>query len=328
MEDIGFKKLDPDILEIDPVNERVSNASPHSLEGESLQESIRSQGVIEPVVVRPDNRTYKVVAGQRRTLAAQATDIGRIPARVMEMSDVEARVVSMTENAEEYKKEVPKEDRAKAVCKLIDDGFSPAEIAEEMGMSEPTIRRWLEPAQNYWEDTLFEAKPEERDDGEIGPEDISLRAMQLIRQNTSEKNRRERIATKIVEENVKNALVKEASEDTDSPEEFEQHIDQIIQELNSDIERVREEVHFSGQIAEELAQLTKERGIGEKEAIKTLVKKRLARLQKKKSNEPLEVSVDEDIVEALESVTEDSKVTPPILARAIVRNKLKETGYL
>jgi ParB family chromosome partitioning protein len=146
MRELDYLKLDPDELEIDPVNERKSNVQPQKGKN-SLVDSVREKGVIQPIVVRERDGNYYVVAGQRRTLAAQIAGIDEIPARLMKMNDAEARVVSITENAEPFNKSVSLDDRAKAIQNLQDEeGWSQAKIADKLDVSQPTISRWMEPA--------------------------------------------------------------------------------------------------------------------------------------------------------------------------------------
>lgn len=328
MEDIEVKNLDPSELKIDPVNERVSNVNPHSKDGESLQDSVEELGVIEPIVVREIDGVYKVVAGQRRTLAAQAAEgVDEIPARIVEMDDSEAKIVSITENAEQFKKDVPKEDRANAIKSLMEDGYSTEEIANRMGVSNPTVRRWVEPALDYWEETQFEADPEKPQTGSaLG--DISLGTLQTIRQNTNAKERRERVAEKIVQNNVSQALVSDAASRSANEKEFEEKVDQIIDELNSDVRRFREEVHISGEEAEQLDRVMKNRGVGEKEAIELLVEERLSQIDRAEDDEWIQFFIEKDTADALRTVIGERDVPPKALAKQIVKQKLTDTGYL
>lgn len=321
MKDKDFQKLDPSNLEIDPVNERVSNVGPHSEEGESLQESIEKTGVIEPIVVREIDNQYKVVAGQRRTLAAQAAGVDTIPARIVEMDDSEARLVSITENAEQFNKDVPAEDRAISIKKLIDDGYSPVDIADKMGFSEPTIQRWLEPALSYWEDTVFEADPENGHD-DYGPSDISLQKLRIIRKNTTDKARRERIAKKVVQNNIKLELLREARDKSGTPEQFEDKIDRIIVELNSSVDRVREEVYFSGETATAIQSQMKERGISQKEMIESLVEERLYQIRQKEEGNWIGFKLEDEVSEALESAIENRDIPKRALCKVIIKNKV------
>jgi ParB family chromosome partitioning protein len=326
MDDLRFQFLDPNTLEIDPVNERTSNVNPHSDDGESLQESIKEQGVIEPIVVREIDDQYYVIAGQRRTLAAQAAGVDTIPARIMEMSDREARIVSITENAEQFKKDVPAEDRAAAVNALREEGMSFSEIASRMGMSEPTIRTWVEPALSYWEDTVFD--PEKESGSNPGLSDISPKALQIIRKNTDNKQNREKIAKRVVDQNVSNRLLKEASKRSDTAKEFRKELNRIINEINSEITIVRGEVRFTGEAAEMLEDIMKSRGVNEKKAIESLVEKRLGQIKYERRGEWIGLRLSEDTMQKLRDIASDSaSVQPETLVRKIVDRWLDDSEY-
>jgi len=328
MEHQGFEEIDPNELKIDPVNERVSNVNPHSEEGESLQESIQQQGVLEPVVVRKKDGDFLVIAGQRRTLAAQAAGVDQIPVRIMEMDDSEARLASITENAEQYKKEVPKGDRAQSVKELVDSGLSPSTIADRMGATEPTIRRWLEPALEYWENTDFAATSNGDSDDDLGPDDISLEAMRVIRKNTSDKKQRERVAKKVVEKNVKNKLVKAASKRSNNSDNFEDKLDKIIRSLESNESTVRKETYFTKDYATKLENIAKSRGINEKQVIEELAKERMDNIKYMKDGKLLQIKISEGTEQGLRDAIGDRDLPMDAVGRAIIKKRLKHTGYL
>lgn len=65
---------------------------------ESLAESIRAQGVVQPIVVRPTADGYEIVAGERRWRAARMAKLKRIPAIVRDIPDQAALAVALIEN--------------------------------------------------------------------------------------------------------------------------------------------------------------------------------------------------------------------------------------
>ena len=68
---------------------------------EELANSIRKNGVIQPIAVRPSNSNsdkYEIVAGERRWLAAQRAGLHEIPVRILDLSDVESLEVAIVEN--------------------------------------------------------------------------------------------------------------------------------------------------------------------------------------------------------------------------------------
>ncbi|WP_275882499.1 ParB/RepB/Spo0J family partition protein [Halorhabdus sp. BNX81] len=320
MDDLGSKKFDPDELVIDPVNERISNTGFHSEKDEAFLKSIEENGVLNPVVVREVDGEYRVVAGQRRTLAAQQVGLDEIRANIRDLDDKEARLLSITENADEYQKDVPPGDRAKTIKKLIDDGVDIPQIARQMGCSEPTVERWLEPARDYWEDTEFEPDPDQEEESLL--DELSLTSMQLIREATEGSEQAEKIAKKIIKNNVKVELVREAHSVADTPFEFEKEISKIIDQLNSDVQIINEKVTFSGDEAEKLDDVMKDRGVHEREAIRMLVRERLKKISSSRDGELIEFYLPREPSEKAKELTSGSDVSVNVLCRKIVEERL------
>lgn len=67
---------------------------------QSLAESIRHHGIVEPLVVRPGQagHTYQLIAGERRLRAAKLAGLAEVPVIVREVSDQEARILTLLEN--------------------------------------------------------------------------------------------------------------------------------------------------------------------------------------------------------------------------------------
>lgn len=271
MKEIDYLKLDPDDLEIDPVNERKSNVHPQKGEN-SLVDSVREKGVIQPIVVRERDGQFYVVTGQRRTLAAQIAGRDEIPARVMEMDDAEARVVSITENAEPFDKSVPIDDRARAIKSLYEEeGWSQARIADEIDVSQPTISRWMEPAHPDWAGTHID--PDEN--GGVNAEDVPLGSLKLIRENTNSKEKREELVRFIKENNIKKALVERAARRAENEADFEERLEDIAEELQEGETTVKTDVRFSGEEANQIERIMKEYGKPRDEVIEELTRKGL-----------------------------------------------------
>jgi ParB/RepB/Spo0J family partition protein len=320
MDDLGSEIFDPDELVIDPVNERVSNTGFHTEKDRAFLESIRENGVLNPVVVREVDGEYRVVAGQRRTLAAQQVGLDEIRANIRDLDDQQARLLSITENADEYQKDVPPGDRAETIKKLLEDGVDTSEIASKMGCSVPTVERWVEPARDYWEDTEFEADPDQEDQSLL--EELSLTSMQLIREATEDSNQAEKIAKRVVKNNVKVELVREAHSIADTSAEFEQEISRIINQLNSGIQRINEKITFTGEEAEKLEEVMKDRGVNEREAIRMLVRERLKKISNSGDGELIEFYLSEELITKLEEITSGSDVSVNVLCRTIVKDRL------
>jgi ParB family chromosome partitioning protein len=110
---------------------------------ESLAQSIRRHGVIQPVVVRKlAGGDFQLVAGERRLLAAKRVGLDRIPAIVRELVDGDMLVVALVENIQ--REDLGAVERARAFKRLTDEhGLSHQEIAEAAGLARPTVSNAL-----------------------------------------------------------------------------------------------------------------------------------------------------------------------------------------
>ena len=94
-----------------------------------LAESIRSRGVIQPIIVRPRSEgRYQLVAGERRWRAAQKAQLHEIPAIVRELDDREVMALALIENLQ--REDLNPVEEASAYRRLSDqEGMTQAEIA-------------------------------------------------------------------------------------------------------------------------------------------------------------------------------------------------------
>jgi ParB family transcriptional regulator, chromosome partitioning protein len=107
--------------------------------GTGLAESIRSQGVISPLLVRPRTAGgYEIVAGERRWRAAREAGRQTVPAVVRETDDRDTLLLGLVENVAREQLTAVEEARAYAV--LIDEfSLSLGEVAERVGRSKPSV---------------------------------------------------------------------------------------------------------------------------------------------------------------------------------------------
>ena len=117
------------------------NFDPEQLE--SLADSIRAQGVVQPIVVRPvDGGRYEIVAGERRWRAAQKVGLKNIPAVVRTMEDRAAMAVALVENIQ--RADLNPLEEATALKRLIDDiGLTHEQVAEAVGRSRVQVTNLL-----------------------------------------------------------------------------------------------------------------------------------------------------------------------------------------
>ena len=104
-----------------------------------LAESIASQGIIEPIIVRRiGNDIYEIVAGERRWKAAQKVGLKEIPCIIKEISDDDAMVIALLENIQREDLNVIEE--AQALQLLINKlSITHEELAKKIGKSRSSI---------------------------------------------------------------------------------------------------------------------------------------------------------------------------------------------
>jgi ParB family transcriptional regulator, chromosome partitioning protein len=108
-----------------------------------LAGSIRAQGILQPVVVRPRLAGgYELIAGERRWRAAREAGVATIPAVVREADDRDSVLLALVENVAREQLSPVEEARAYAV--LIDEfDLSLGEVAERVGRSKPAVSNRL-----------------------------------------------------------------------------------------------------------------------------------------------------------------------------------------
>lgn len=89
----GFVRLSPDLIGIAPEREAQAQAV-----DAGLVESIRTQGMLQPILVRRRTQGYEVVAGARRLVAARLAGLKEIPALIIQADDAEVTEISRAEN--------------------------------------------------------------------------------------------------------------------------------------------------------------------------------------------------------------------------------------
>jgi ParB family chromosome partitioning protein len=107
--------------------------------GSGLAESIRREGVIQPLLVRPRAAGgYELVAGERRWRAAQAAGQATVPAVVREADDRDTLLLGLIENV--AREQLTPVEEARAYAVLIDEfGLALGEVAERVGRSKPSV---------------------------------------------------------------------------------------------------------------------------------------------------------------------------------------------
>jgi ParB family chromosome partitioning protein len=109
-----------------------------------LADSIRAQGVVQPVVVRPldEGEGFELIAGERRWRAAQIAGLERIPAVVRDVPDEVSVAMSLIENIQ--RENLNPLEEATALRRLIDDfNMTHQEAADAVGRSRAAVSNLL-----------------------------------------------------------------------------------------------------------------------------------------------------------------------------------------
>ncbi len=109
----------------------------------ALADSIRAQGLVQPVVVRPRKAGgYELIAGERRWRAAREAGVPTLPALVREADDRDTLLLSLVENV--AREQLSAVEEARAYALLIDEfALSLGELAERVGKAKPTVSNRL-----------------------------------------------------------------------------------------------------------------------------------------------------------------------------------------
>src|SRR3989442_14808818 len=109
---------------------------------EGMVESIRENGIVQPVIVRQEANGFRLIAGERRWRAAQIAGMERIPAIVRKVADDRVLELALIENIQ--RKELNPIEEARAYEVLLSEmKLSHAEVAKRVGMDRSSISNSL-----------------------------------------------------------------------------------------------------------------------------------------------------------------------------------------
>jgi ParB family chromosome partitioning protein len=109
----------------------------------ALAESIRSRGVIQPILVRPDSLgQYQLIAGERRWRAAQMAELERLPAIVRHDDDAASLELALIENM--AREDLNPVEEARACAALVEElGLTREEVGVRVGRSRVAVSNLL-----------------------------------------------------------------------------------------------------------------------------------------------------------------------------------------
>lgn len=139
--DLGSEPTDVDLDSIvpGPMQPR-THFDEASLEG--LAESIRSHGVVQPLLVRRRDNGYELIAGERRWRAAKLAGLSRVPIVVKEVPDASLLEIALIENIQ--REDLNPIEEAQAYKKLIENvGLTQEALASRVGRDRSYITNYL-----------------------------------------------------------------------------------------------------------------------------------------------------------------------------------------
>lgn len=130
-----FLELDLDLIEPNSEQPRTRFTEENL---EELTQSIRTNGIVQPIIVRRKGANYQIVAGERRWRAAQRAGLSKVPAVVKEVSDEKLLELALIENIQ--RQELNPIEEAKAYKNLINKvGLTQEMVAERVGKNRTVI---------------------------------------------------------------------------------------------------------------------------------------------------------------------------------------------
>jgi ParB family chromosome partitioning protein len=125
---------------------RVSRSQPRQRIDEAglagLSESIRRNGIIQPLLVREVDGGFELIAGERRWRAAQLAGLDRVPVVVREATDAQSFELALVENVQ--REDLSPLEEAEAYRRLIDEfGLTQEEVAARVGKNRATVANFL-----------------------------------------------------------------------------------------------------------------------------------------------------------------------------------------
>ena len=123
-----------------------NNYQPRTTFGEDdlleLTDSIRENGIIQPVILRRAGKGFELIAGERRLRAAKKAGFKKVPAIVRNVTDREKLALAIIENVQ--RSDLSCIEEANAYLRLMDDfGLTQEEVAQKIGKERSTVANFL-----------------------------------------------------------------------------------------------------------------------------------------------------------------------------------------
>lgn len=108
----------------------------------TLSQSIKEKGIIQPILVTKDGEYYTIIAGERRWRAAKLAGLKKVPIIEKKLSDIEVMEISLIENLQ--REDLNPIEEAMAYKRLVDEfSLTQEEISKRVGKSRPAVANSL-----------------------------------------------------------------------------------------------------------------------------------------------------------------------------------------
>ncbi|MBN1973101.1 MAG: ParB/RepB/Spo0J family partition protein [Sedimentisphaerales bacterium] len=135
----SFREIDIDKIKVNPYQARTVF---NEMELNDLANSIKTNGVIQPIIVRPVGQGYEIIAGERRFRASQIASLRTIPAIVRKANDEQMHEWSLIENIQRV--DLNPIERAKAYREYLNAfSLTQAQAAERLGEDRSVVANYL-----------------------------------------------------------------------------------------------------------------------------------------------------------------------------------------
>jgi len=109
---------------------------------QELADSISAQGVIQPIVVRPEGDHYELIAGERRWRAAQLVGLQKIPVVIRDLDSKSAAAIALIENIQ--REDLNPLEESQALMRLIEEfSLTHQQVADSVGRSRAAVSNLL-----------------------------------------------------------------------------------------------------------------------------------------------------------------------------------------
>jgi ParB/RepB/Spo0J family partition protein len=182
---------------------------------DDLASSIRQFGILEPIIVRPENGHYEVVVGERRYRAAQQAGLDEVPVIIRHYSDDEVMEINLVENVQ--REDLSAVEKAK-LCQELRRRFPERYrnwegIARRIGVEPETVRAWVRTLE-LPEEVQSRIAPREGQrrvpEGKIDYQ-TALRVAEKIKNTARQVEVVERLVEKRVPHRVANEIIRRAA---------------------------------------------------------------------------------------------------------------------